>query len=90
MNLDPGDIAVIVRGTLSISGKITLKDYQFGTSKVPVSIELNKRYGDTTILVIDVGSNGAFILTGVLPGIYDLSFKADHWLRKVITGVIVQ
>lgn len=74
--------------TYSISGTVTLQNYIGNVSTIPINAQL--RIGGTiTPITIALQNNGSYLLTDIDIGLYDISFKASHWLRKTITNVAV-
>jgi hypothetical protein len=70
-----------------IRGNIALNNFTGDISQVPVTVELR---GDTTrTLTIYPETNGDYTISDVQPGTYDIAFKASHWLRVVVPGVVV-
>jgi hypothetical protein len=75
-------------GIQALSGNITLQDHDDPT-RVPIDVEI-RAPGTFTVLQqmyvgVDAAGNFAFPLT-VAPGVYDISFKASHWLRRTVYG----
>ncbi len=74
---------VIVRGT------VNLQDYSGDRTTVPVSIEV-RAPGSISPLethVVDMDSEGRYSFRTVLRGMYDLSAKANRWLRQTVPAV---
>ena len=75
----------------SVSGIISLgSNYQGDITKFPIMVELCKHEGSTTTRTVNLDPSGAFTLQNVPIGIYDISFKASHWLKKVVYAVEVK
>jgi len=75
-------------GAQSLGGDITLQDH-FDPTVVPIDVEVRDS-GTFTVrqqmyVNVDEAGNFAFPLT-VAPGVYDISFKASHWLRRTVYG----
>lgn len=75
-------------GIHALSGNVTLQDHDDPT-RVPVDVEI-RAPGTFTVLQqmyvnVDEAGNFAFPLA-LAPGVYDVSFKASHWLRRTVYG----
>jgi len=73
----------------SISGRITLQDYSGDLQYVLVKAQL-RNPGETTAvrtvkLLLD--SQGNYTIADIIPGTYDLAFKASSWLQQVVPNV---
>jgi len=73
----------------TLSATVILGNYIGIMEGVPVQIELRiagvtKRIDNTTL-----DENGKFHLRNVAAGTYDVGIKPSHWLRHVVTGVVV-
>ncbi len=87
---DPKDrwnCAFVLYGKLAvIRGSITLGDYSGDPSLIPISVRLRKQGGSEQTRTIYTDRNGNYSLW-VEPGTYEVSFKANHWLRVNLAGV---
>ncbi|GIV15527.1 MAG: hypothetical protein KatS3mg022_0962 [Armatimonadota bacterium] len=74
----------------SISGNVELRDFDGDITQVPVTVELRQDGNVVRTATVNLDSSGNYTIPAVLPGTYDLAFKASHWLRTVVTGVTVE
>jgi hypothetical protein len=69
----------------TVSGTVGLQNFSATTLGVPVTIEI-RLPGSTTPLdteIVPLDANGNFTANvSVAPGTYDITVKADHWLRQ--------
>ncbi|MDW8321790.1 MAG: carboxypeptidase-like regulatory domain-containing protein, partial [Armatimonadota bacterium] len=72
-----------------ISGNVELRDYEGDITQVPVAVELRQGGNVVRTATVSLDANGNYTIPAVLPGTYDLAFKASHWLRTVVQGVTV-
>ncbi|MCS6829736.1 MAG: carboxypeptidase-like regulatory domain-containing protein [Armatimonadota bacterium] len=72
-----------------ISGVIELRDYEGDVTQVPVSVQLRQNGMPVRTETVYIDAAGNYTITDVEPGVYDLAFKASHWLRVVVRGVEV-
>ena len=72
-----------------LSGQVTLQDFTVGSSPIAVKIELLQ--GSTAVRTEEVilGANGGYSLANVVPGNYNVAFRAACWLRKIVPNVVV-
>lgn len=73
----------------SISGNVELHDFGGDVTQVPVTIELRQDGSVVRTTTVNLDTDGNYTIPAVLPGTYDLAFKASHWLRTVVSGVTV-
>ncbi|MGC8784733.1 MAG: carboxypeptidase regulatory-like domain-containing protein [Armatimonadota bacterium] len=73
----------------SVSGNVELRDFGGDITQVPVTVELRQDGNVVRTATVSLDSGGNYSIPAVLPGTYDLAFKASHWLRVVVTGVVV-
>lgn len=75
----------------NVRGKVTLGDFDGVVSTVPVEAQIRAAGSTdpirTVILTLDDAGN--YVIPDVVPGNYDIAFKASHWLRAVARGVQV-
>jgi|GEM_PF-944910 hypothetical protein len=72
-----------------VSGNIELRDFGGDVTQVPVTVELRQDGNVVRTATVNLDASGNFSIPAVLPGTYDLAFKASHWLRMVVPGVTV-
>ncbi|MEJ5250627.1 MAG: carboxypeptidase regulatory-like domain-containing protein [Armatimonadota bacterium] len=73
----------------SVSGNVQLRDFEGDVTQVPVTVELRQDGNVVRTATVNLDADGNYTLPAVLPGTYDLAFKASHWLRVVVPGVVV-
>ncbi len=73
-----------------ISGNIELRDFDGDITQVPVTVELRQGGNVVRTATVNLDASGNYTIPAVLPGTYDLAFKASHWLRVVVPGVTVE
>ncbi len=73
----------------SVSGNVELRDFDGDITQVPVTVELRQDGNVVRTATVNLDADGNYTLPAVLPGTYDLAFKASHWLRVVVPGVVV-
>ncbi len=73
----------------SVSGNVELRDFGGDITQVPVTVELRQNGNVVRTATVTPDPSGNYVLTAVLPGTYDIAFKASHWLRTVVPGVVV-
>lgn len=84
------DVSLIaLPNTFAIRGKVTLEDYSGDPAQVPVLVELRQGGNVVRTVQVSLDSQGNYAIPDVQPGTYDLAFKASHWLRKVVSEVVV-
>lgn len=86
------DIQVMKYGIVSgveFRGKALLSDVALYPVQIPVEVEL--RQGGQTVRrdTVYVDGEGRFVLHNVPPGVYDVAFKGQHWLRRVVPQVSI-
>ncbi len=74
----------------SVSGNVVLKDFDGDVTQVPVTVELRQGGNVVRTAILSLDANGNYTIPAVLPGTYDIAFKASHWLRVVVSGVTVE
>lgn len=74
----------------SVSGNVELRDFGGDITQVPVTVELRQSGNVVRTATANLNASGNYTLRGVLPGTYDIAFKASHWLRTVVMGVTVE
>ena len=84
-----GDTNTLYSPTYDVSGRLVFQSYADDASKIPVTVEIINKAGGTTTRTIYTDSSGNFLLSGIAPGSYDIAFKADRWLRKIVRDVAV-
>lgn len=83
------DISLIeVPAKVAIRGKVTLEEFEGNLTQVPVLVELRQQGSTVRTVQVTLDSEGNYAIPEVEAGTYDLAFKASHWLRKVVSGVV--
>jgi hypothetical protein len=75
--------------TATLTGNLILSYYVGNKTQVPITVGLRLHNATATTRTINISSAGAYTITNVPYGTYDLAFKASHWLKKVVTNVSV-
>jgi len=74
-----------------ITGSVVLNDW--GGDITAVSVEAQLRASGSTVPIrtvsLTLDNQGRYVIDEVVPGTYDVAFKASHWLRTVVRGVQV-
>ncbi len=73
----------------SVSGTVTLSDFGGDITQVPVDVELRRGGMVVRSESVSLNSEGGYTLSDVEPGEYEIAFKASHWLRVVVPGIVV-
>ncbi|GIV15443.1 MAG: hypothetical protein KatS3mg022_0878 [Armatimonadota bacterium] len=79
----------ILPAGFSVSGTVTLTDYGGDITQVPIDVELRQDGNVVRSEQINLNADGSYTITDVADGTYDVAFKASHWLRVVVPGVVV-
>ncbi len=82
------DYVQFVARPASIIGTVLLLDFQGNPTQVPVRVQIRSQSGIREE-VVALDETGYFEIEDVEPGMYDLSFKASHWLRRTLREVQV-
>ncbi len=80
---------VLLQRKYSIRGNIELRGYGGDVTQVPVGVELRQGGVPVSTQTITTDSAGNYAIPNVVPGTYDVAFKASHWLRVVVPNVVV-
>jgi len=80
---------VLLQRAYSIRGNIELRGYGVDVTQVPVGVELRQGGVPVSTQTITTDSAGNYAIPNVVPGTYDVAFKASHWLRVVVPNVVV-
>ncbi|MGC8784060.1 MAG: hypothetical protein ACP5RN_06715, partial [Armatimonadota bacterium] len=85
----PGEQYFWVPMLYNIAGRVELRDWDAPLVGMPVWVEL--RQGSNTIRTdtVYLDHDGSYTIPGVGNGVYDIAFKASHWLRTVVRSVEV-
>ncbi|MDW8290101.1 MAG: dockerin type I domain-containing protein, partial [Armatimonadota bacterium] len=75
--------------TVAIRGRVTLEEFLGDLTRVPVTVELRQGGVALRVVQVNLDAEGNYTIPDVEAGTYDLAFKASHWLRKVVEGVVV-
>jgi hypothetical protein len=88
----PGLLVLRYTGVMdfSVRGQVTLGDYRASPAGVQVQVELRQGGSVVRQETVTLDDNGGYVLAEVPQGTYDIAFKASHWLRRVLTGVVVE
>ncbi|GIV15994.1 MAG: hypothetical protein KatS3mg022_1429 [Armatimonadota bacterium] len=73
----------------SISGNLQLGDYTGDPAQIPIMVQLRQNGHAVRIETIYTDGSGDYSIPNVQAGTYDVAFKASHWLRVVVSGVVV-
>ncbi|MER3473753.1 MAG: hypothetical protein C4335_06905 [Armatimonadota bacterium] len=73
----------------AISGNVELCDFEGDVTQVSVTVELRQDGNVVRTATVNLDAEGGYSIPAVLPGTYDLAFKASHWLRVVVPSVTV-
>lgn len=85
------ELTVVTQPTrFSITGNVQLDDFGGDVASVPISVELRQNGVPVRTETIHTNSSGNYTIANVEPGTYDIAFKASHWLRVVVSGVVVE
>jgi hypothetical protein len=76
-------------GGYNVKGVVTLQSYTAPWTAVPVTVQLRMSGGSTTTQTINLASDGSYTIGSVMPGTYNIAFKASHWLQRVVSNVVV-
>lgn len=84
-----GNFAVIWKPIRTITGTVTLQNFNGSIGGMPVTIELRSAGSSTPLEThsVQLDGSGNFIFTTNLQhGTYDIAIKASHWLRKTVSN----
>ncbi len=85
------ELTVVTQPTaFSIRGKVALDEFGGDVTQVPVSVQLRRGGVPVRNEILYTDSSGNYTIANVEPGTYDIAFKASHWLRVVVLGVVVE
>ncbi|MEJ5253368.1 MAG: hypothetical protein HPY54_06910 [Chthonomonadetes bacterium] len=75
----------------SLSGVINLLDFGGDRTLVPVELQVRAPSSLTPLQVhtLSLNGSGGYSLVAPLEGVYDLSAKGSHWLRRTLSSVVV-
>ncbi|MDW8290353.1 MAG: dockerin type I domain-containing protein [Armatimonadota bacterium] len=79
----------ILPPNVAIRGTVSLGDFGGDVTQVPVEVELRRDGQTLRTEQVSLDANGRYTLADVPAGTYDIAFKASHWLRAVVRGVVV-
>lgn len=83
-------VVVPAAAAFSITGNVELGDFGGDITSVPISVELRQNGVPVRTETIYTDPSGNYTIANVEPGTYDIAFKASHWLRVVVPGVVVE
>ncbi|MCS6829237.1 MAG: carboxypeptidase regulatory-like domain-containing protein [Armatimonadota bacterium] len=75
--------------TFNIRGNVQLGDFGGDVTQVPITVQLRQDGAPVRTETLYTDSSGNYTLANVSPGTYDVAFKASHWLRVVVSGVVI-
>ncbi len=78
-----------IGGSRQIAGNLLLQDFAGDITQIPIAVQLRPAEASPVDLLIYLSADGSYIIPDVEPGVYDIAFKASHWLRVVVRGVDV-
>jgi len=73
----------------AISGRVELQDYTGDITQVPIMVEVRRQGVLVLQQRLQLSPSGEYVLTNLGVGTYDLVFSASHWLRKLVSHVVV-
>ena len=73
-----------------VTGRVVLQDYLGDFTLLPIRVEFRGHGGATTTRTVWLDMDSDFTLIDVEPDVYDMAFKASHWLQKVVPDVVVE
>jgi len=79
----------ILPAGFSVGGTVTLTDFGGDVTQVPVDVELRQDGNVVRSEQVHLDADGKYTIADVADGTYDIAFKASHWLRVVVPGVVV-
>ncbi len=79
----------LLPATVNIKGTVTLEDFGGDITQVPIDVELRQDGNVVRSEQINLNADGSYTIAEVADGTYDVAFKASHWLRVVVQGVVV-
>jgi probable HAF family extracellular repeat protein len=81
--------AVLLTPDAGVTGSVKLQDFSGDVTQVPVTVQV-RLPGTTDAMqtrTVNLDSSGTFSIPSALTGVFDVSVKASHWLRRTIHGV---
>ncbi len=86
---DEGFLLDTAVATRQIAGNVLLQDFGGDITQVPIAVQLRPTGLPPSDLVVYLDAQGNYVIPDVEPNVYDIAFKASHWLRVVVQGVDV-
>jgi len=80
--------AFLLDTMVTVTGNVELRDFVGDVTRIPLTVELRQGGVVVRTFTLPLGSSGNYTFA-VLPGTYDLAFKASHWLRTVVSNVLI-
>ncbi|MCS7311022.1 MAG: hypothetical protein NZ741_12465, partial [Armatimonadetes bacterium] len=75
--------------TFSVGGRIVLEDYNGDQTAQLITVELRQDGNLIRTRLVFLDPQGRYSLDNIAPGVYELAFKASHWLRRVVSVAVV-
>jgi hypothetical protein len=73
--------------TVNISGTVTLQGSVNEAQSITFQIQPTSNLSSITTQTVTLNSSGAYTLTGITPGTYNIAAKGDRWLQAVVPNV---
>ncbi len=80
---------VLLRRAFAIRGNVELQDFGGDITQVPIAVQLRPPELPPVDLVVYLDGDGNYVIPDVEPNVYDIAFKASHWLKVVVRAVDV-
>lgn len=75
----------------TLSGVVALLDFVGNRASVPVELQIRapRDLAPLQVHTLSLSASGTYSLVAPLDGVYDLSVKASHWLRRTLANVSI-
>jgi len=83
------ELTVLALTRFNILGNVQLLDFGGDITQVPIIVTLRSVEAGVIERRVYLDANGNYTIPDVEPGIYDIAFKASHWLQVVVREVNV-
>jgi hypothetical protein len=80
-------LTVTSSSTVTISGVVTLQGSVNEAQSITFTIQPTSNLSSMTTQTVTLSSSGAYMLTGITPGTYNIAAKGDRWLQAVVSNV---
>jgi hypothetical protein len=80
-------LTVTSSSTVTISGVVTLQGSVNEAQSITFTIQPTSNLSSMTTQTVTLSSSGAYTLTGITPGTYNIAAKGDRWLQAVVLNV---